>query len=69
MVTGHSPFAAATGEGALRRVSDGAASIPESIPAPLAAVVAALHRADPDSRPKSGLDAAKLLNDAAAKLC
>ena len=69
MVTGHSPFAAATGEGALRRVSDGAASIPESIPAPLAAVVAALHQADPTRRPKSGLDAAKLLNDAAAKLC
>ncbi|MEN9663878.1 MAG: Serine/threonine-protein kinase PknB [Planctomycetota bacterium] len=69
MVTGHSPFAAATGEGALRRVSDGAASMPESIPAPLAAVVAALHQADPTSRPKSGLVVATLLNDAAAKLC
>ncbi len=69
MVTGHSPFAAATGEGALRRVSDGAAAMSEAIPAPLAAVVAALHQADPTSRPKSGLDASKLLNEAAAKLC
>lgn len=69
MVTGQSPFAAATGEGALRRVSDGAAEKSESIPAPLAAVVAALHQADPARRPKSGLDAAKLLNEAAAKLC
>ncbi|MEI8368934.1 MAG: ECF-type sigma factor [Planctomycetia bacterium] len=69
MVTGHSPFAAATGEGALRRVSDGAAAMSKSIPAPLAAVVAALHQADPTSRPKSGLIVAKLLNDAAAKLC
>lgn len=67
MVTGHSPFAAATGEGALRRVSDGAASMSEAIPAPLAAVVAALHQADPTSRPKSGLVVAKLLNEAAAK--
>ena len=69
MVTGHSPFAAVTGEGALRRVSDGAASKSESIPAPFAAVVAALHQADPDRRPKSGRDVAKLLNEAATKLC
>ena len=67
MVTGHSPFAAATGEGALRRVSDGAAAMSEAIPAPLAAVVAALHQADPTRRPKSGLIVAKLLNEAAAK--
>jgi RNA polymerase sigma factor (TIGR02999 family) len=69
MVTGHSPFAAATGEGALRRVSDGAALMPEAIPAPFAAVVAALHQADPTSRPKSGLAVATLLNEAAGKLC
>lgn len=69
MVTGQSPFAAPMAEGALRRVSDGAAWKFESIPAPLAAVVAALHQADPDRRPQSGLDAAKLLNEAAAKLC
>ena len=68
MVTGHSPFAAATREGALRRVSDGAASMPESIPAPLAAVVAALHQADPTKRPQSGLAVATLLNQAAGKL-
>jgi serine/threonine protein kinase len=68
MVTGHSPFAAATGEGALRRVSDGAALMPEAIPAPFAAVVAALHQADPTKRPKSGLAVATLLNEAAAKL-
>jgi len=68
MVTGHSPFAAATGEGALRRVSDGAASMPEAIPAPLAAVVAVLHQADPTKRPQSGLAVATLLNEAAAKL-
>jgi len=68
MVTGHSPFAAATGEGALRRLSDGAASMPESIPAPLAAVVAALHQADPTNRPKSGLAVATRLNEAAGKL-
>lgn len=68
MVTGQSPFAAATGEGALRRVSDGAASMPESIPAPFAAVVAALHQADPTKRPKSGLAVATLLNEAAGKL-
>jgi len=68
MLTGHSPFAAATCEGALRRVSDGAASKSKAIPAPLAAVVAALHQADPISRPKSGLIVATLLNEAAAKL-
>lgn len=68
LVTGHSPFAAATREGALRRVSDGAASMPESIPAPLAAVVAALHEADPTKRPQSGLAVATLLNQAAGKL-
>jgi serine/threonine protein kinase len=69
MVTGHSPFAAVTGEGALRRVSDGAARKFESIPSPFAAVVAALHQAEPDRRPQSGLAVAKLLNEAAAKLC
>jgi hypothetical protein len=43
--------------------------MPDLIPAPLAAVVAALHQANPTNRPKSGLAVATLLNEAAGKLC